>query len=225
MIVGITRVRNEALILEDTLQHFLQLVDRIVVYDDCSTDETPDIVRGFDRTCLLQGRTWNPDQWRAETQHRAKCLAAARHADMVLCFDADERIEGDLPQERGGYRFSLFDGYMTPDRQQPYTGGRLVDLPRMWADRRDILMFFDPRRASYFGKGQREPHYDGEVVTAPVKVRHYGKCLSVEHWEETCDFYVRHFPRWAEKWAARRGKAIHTESDFGRPLMRWEDLP
>lgn len=225
MIAGITRVRNEELILEDTLRHFLGLVDRVYLYDDCSTDQTVEIACSFDRVDVVQGTFWDRNQAAAETRHRAKLLSYARHADMVLCFDADERIEGNLPTEPGAYRFALYDGYMTPERQQPYTGGPLVDLPRMWADRRDILMYFQPRLASYSGHGQREPHYRGEVQQANVKVRHYGKCLSVEHWEETCSFYEFCFPKWAGKWRARRGKAIHTESDFGRELVEWADLP
>ena len=225
MIVGITRLRNEALILEDTLGHFLGLVDRIVAYDDCSTDATPEILRGFERVHVIRGGSWSANQWRAETQHRAECLAMARNADMVLCFDADERIEGDLPQVRGGYRFGLFDGYMTPEHCKPYTDGPLVDLKRKWGpERRDILMFFDPRHAVYEGPGRREPIYSGNVQDAPVKVRHYGKCLSVDHWEHKCAFYARYFARWAEKWEARKGKAIHTESDFGNPLLDWNKL-
>lgn len=226
MIVGITRIRNEALILEDTLLHFLARCDRIVIYDDCSTDESVEIARSFEAVSVIEGRRWESDQWRAETRHRAKCLDAAKGADMVLCFDADERLCGELPEAGGGWRFALYDGYLTPDYCEPYRDGRLQDLPRMWGpERRDILMYFDPRPARYERPGSREPQFDGEIRQADVKVRHYGKCLSIEHWEETCDFYVRCFPQWAEKWRRRKGKAIHTASDFGQPLVEWEALP
>jgi len=225
VIVGISRIRNEALILEDTLRHFAGHCDRLVIYDDYSTDESPEIAASFDRVDLICGEEWSPDQPRAETRHRAIALDYAREhsPDMVLCFDADERIEGQLPDKPGGYRMALFDGYMTPDRRDPYTGGRLEDLPRMWGpERRDILMLFEPHLASYRGYGKREPDYSGQVVDSGLKVRHYGKCLSVEHWEDTCDFYARYFPRLARKWQARKGKAIHDRSDFGAPLIEWE---
>ena len=54
---------------------------------------------------------------------------------------------------------------------------------------------------------------------------HYGKSLSVEHWEETCDYYINHFPfqTYGRKWLARKGQAIHTQSDFMRPLYEWGD--
>ena len=50
-----------------------------------------------------------------------------------------------------------------------------------------------------------------------------GKSLSVAHWEETCDYYIRHFPfdTYGKKWIERKGQAIHTESDFKRPLYEW----
>ena len=55
--------------------------------------------------------------------------------------------------------------------------------------------------------------------------QHYGKSLSVDHWEETCDYYLRHFPfdTYGRKWRERKGRAIHTQSDFMRPLYEWGD--
>lgn len=227
MIVGISRIRNEALILEDTLRHFLGHCDRIVIYDDCSTDNSAEIANSFEGVAVFTGSEWDCDQHAAETRHRAVALEGARMfgPDMVLCFDADERIDGELPKQPGGYTFRLYDGYLTPDRQEPYTDGPLEELPRWWGPEcRNILMYFDPRYAIYLGRGRREPQYTGPVSDSGVRVRHYGKCLSVEHWEETCDFYIRYFPQWAEKWGARKGKAIHTHSDFGAKLVEWPEL-
>jgi hypothetical protein len=115
---------------------------------------------------------------------------------------------------------------MTPDCDSPYEGGALVDLPRKWGpERRDILMLFQTGQAHYHGLDKREPYVNGLVETYDVKVRHYGKCLSKEHWEETCDYYANYWPNpYKDKWAARRGKAIHTQSDFGKPLVNWSDL-
>ena len=42
-LIGITRVRNEALILRDTLDYVGKDVDAIVAYDDASTDRTLEI--------------------------------------------------------------------------------------------------------------------------------------------------------------------------------------
>jgi hypothetical protein len=60
-------------------------------------------------------------------------------------------------------------------------------------------------------------------VKTALYCQHYGKSLSVAHWEETCDYYIRHFPfeTYGKKWTERKGKGVHTESDFGRPLYAW----
>jgi len=43
-LVGLTRVRNEALLLPDTLDYLAKHVDAIVAYDDASTDATVEIL-------------------------------------------------------------------------------------------------------------------------------------------------------------------------------------
>jgi hypothetical protein len=223
LITGITRVRNESLIIEDTLTHWLNLLDRVVLYDDASTDDTADIAESFDRVQVIRGKEWLPDRPAEETRHRALLLDAAQ-ADWVLCFDADERFCGDLPPLTGnGWRFRLFDGYMTPECDTPYTGGSLQDLPRMWGpEYRDILMMFRADAACYAGLDRREPVMRGAQRAPDAYVMHYGKCLSVEHWEETCDYYAEHWPEpYRSKWAARRGNAVHTRSDFGSVLYEW----
>jgi hypothetical protein len=55
--------------------------------------------------------------------------------------------------------------------------------------------------------------------------QHYGKSLSVDHCEETCEYYMRHFPfdTYGQEWRNRKGRAVHTQSDFTRPLYEWGD--
>jgi hypothetical protein len=92
-------------------------------------------------------------------------------------------------------------------------------------ERRDILMLWRNRLEVFFAKDHgREPGGVEHVVTG-LYCQHYGKSLSVEHWEETCDYYMRHFPfdTYGRKWRDRKGRAIHTQSDFMRPLYEWGD--
>jgi hypothetical protein len=44
-LIGITRLRNEALILRDTLDYVGKDVDAIIAYDDASVDRTLEILR------------------------------------------------------------------------------------------------------------------------------------------------------------------------------------
>ena len=212
------------MILEDTLTHFSKYCDHIFIYDDCSTDNSVEIMKSFDNVTVIQGLEWLPNPWETQSIYRGLVLEKAKGFDMCLCFDADERLVGDLPTEKGGYTFDLYDGYMVKG-SKPYTYGKLSELPRMWGiECREIMFYFDPKKAKYDGKGQREPSYSGKRLKSDVKVKHYGKCLSVEHWEETCNFYSEYFPQWREKWEGRKGKAIHTVSDFDTKLVKWEQL-
>lgn len=229
MLAAITRVRNESLILEDTLSHVLKRVDHVYLYDDASTDNTVEIATSFDNVTVTMGTHWRRDRDMEETRHRRLMLSQARRAghEWCLCFDADERLVGDLPpfdDTVNGYRFKLFDGYMTREHRAEYTHGDLSALPRMWGpERRDILMLFRISASQYMGMDQREPVVQGPVVTTDVYVKHFGKCISVRQWEETCQYYMQ-WPKYAKKWSKRVGKAIHDKSDFGRDLCTWDEV-
>lgn len=227
MIAGITRVRNESLIIADTLEHYLKHVSHVFLYDDCSTDNTAEIACGFDRVSVICGDEWFHDRPAEETRHRKLLQELASDFEWVLCFDADERLVGELPDlSADAYRFRLFDGYLTPQTQQPYTEGSLESLDRLYGpEYRDIIMLFRNDKAVYQGRDKREPIISGRVELAETRVKHFGKCLSDQHWQETCDYYANHWPEpYKSKWAARRGKAIHTLSDFGRPLHKWAEV-
>jgi len=151
----------------------------------------------------------------------------------MFCFDPDERVIGDV---RGlvqtlksdvcsAVRVRLFDAYMTNEDQAPYTSDqRLLHFRRYYGpEQRDILMLWRNRPEVLFVEGGgRTPQGAGQIETE-LYCQHYGKSLSVAHWEETCDYYIRHFPfeTYGKKWKERKGKAIHTESDFKRPLYEW----
>jgi len=61
-LIGITRVRNEALILPDTLDYVGKHVDAIVAYDDASTDRTLEILGGHPKVGLIvTNQLWEAD--------------------------------------------------------------------------------------------------------------------------------------------------------------------
>ena len=55
-LIGITRFRNEALILRDTLNYVGLQVDAIIAYDDASTDRTLEILCGHPKVALIVTR-------------------------------------------------------------------------------------------------------------------------------------------------------------------------
>lgn len=240
VLVAMTRMRNEALILPDTLDYLSRHVDAIVAYDDASTDGTVDILRSHPKVALIvANQSWEEDveaRKAAEARHRGLLLDMARAElphDWMFCFDPDERVTGDLRGLVAGLdadacdavRVPLFDAYMTPEDQGPYSSGQaLMHFRRFYGpEQRDILMLWRNRESIGFAEGAgRRPRGMTSIKTA-LNCQHYGKSLSVAHWEETCDYYIRHFPyeTYGAKWETRKGKAVHTESDFGQPLYEW----
>jgi len=214
-------------------------VDAIVAYDDASTDRTLEILGEHPKVALVvTNRSWEADieaRRIAEGRHRGLLLQTAREHlqfDWIFCFDPDERVTGDLrgfiegmhSSDYDGVRIQLFDAYMTPGDHAPYQADReLSGFRRFFGpERRDILMLWRNRLEFIFAK--REPS-GVEHVRTGLYCQHYGKSLSVDHWEETCDYYIRHFPfdTYGRKWLERKGRAIHTQSDFMRPLYEWGD--
>jgi hypothetical protein len=240
LLVGMTRVRNESLLLPDTLDYLGRHVDAILAYDDASTDATVEILRAHPKVALIvANQSWEEDvaaRKLAEGRHRGLLLEIAREElphDWMLCFDPDERVTGDLrgfvqslgPEECDAIRVQLFDAYMTAEDHAPYTSDReLLNFRRFYGpEQRDILMLWRNRPEIVFAEGDGRTPRGMSQVRTDLYCQHYGKSLSVAHWEETCDYYIRHFPfdTYGRKWTERKGQAIHTESDFKRPLYEW----
>jgi Phage integrase family len=143
--------------------------------------------------------------------------------DWVFCFDADERVTGNLrafanglsASDCDGVRIRLFDAYMTPDDFAPYQPGReLLGFRRFFGpEERDILMLWRNRPEVYFAEQHAREPGGMERLRTDLQCQHYGKSLSIEHWEETCDYYIRRFPfdTYGRKWHDRKGRAGHQE--------------
>ena len=231
-VTGMIRVRNETAIITDTLDHLARFCSGgIYVYDDVSTDETASLCASHPWVReVIRGAYWDSNRGRAEYENRAAVLKAAQAKagaqDWLVYLDADERIEfnwSDLyrqPDDVIAVRMKLFDFYITPD------DANLIYHQRQWMGpefRPIVIAFRNLPSLQFRHLDQREVELgcEGRIIEAGF-VKHYGKAISIEQWEHTCDYYRTYFPAYAAKWAARKGKAIHTKSDFGHDLIRWE---
>jgi glycosyltransferase involved in cell wall biosynthesis len=112
-LIGITRVRNEARILRDTLDYVGKHVDAIVAYDDASTDRTLEILGRHPKVPLIVTKADIEARRIAEGRHRGLLLQTAREHlqfDWMFCFDADERVTGNLRGYMEGTHSSDYDG-------------------------------------------------------------------------------------------------------------------
>lgn len=243
-IIGLIILRNESLVLQDTLDSMAQIVDGIVVLDDASTDNSVDICLKHPSVLnVVLNTEWisglKGERYIQESIHRQKILEVGRryHPKWFLYMDADERIDGDIREymlnnmsnkKVKGIRLALYDAYITKDDKAPYIEGALFGF-RKWfgQERRDIMMAWKDSSSVNFKVSEMARVPSGvneEDIVDIFFVQHYGKSLSIDHWEETCNFYVKYFPMFAEKWAERKGKAVHRVSDFGTELLGWEDI-
>lgn len=238
-IIGLIRERNESLILQDSLDHLSRFVDGIIVFDDASTDDSVNIARNHPAVVeVIINKRWRKNRTWEETANRHKLhqRGKAYNPQWFFYADADERFEGNIRAfleknqntKLEGIRISLFDAYMTPQDKQPYrTDKHLLNFRKMFGpERRDILMIWrNNGKASYVLPDSREPTgLDENHVITKFYCQHYGKSLSVKHWEETCQYYVDNFPQYREKWQARKGCAVHEKSDFGAKLYTWDKV-
>ena len=230
-IVGICRIRNESAIIKYTLDHVAKLVDCVYVYDDCSTDNTVEICEAHSIVKkVIKGLEWKIDPLErnlAEGNLRQRVYEEAleENPDFIYCFDADEFADfSGIDFTADAYKLRLLDCYITPEDKDKHF------LDRKWfgPEYRDILMLFKPSYLIRFY--QREPRIpiSYKVVNAGW-VKHYGKAISVEEFDRTCDYYVNnrggdYLPQFTNKWKARKGKAVHNYiSDFGANMIQWEE--
>ena len=173
---------------------------------------------------MIQSNLYDDDRLRAEWYNRNLALTSARRfmqdGEWIAYFDADEHpynIDASLfaREDIDALGLSLYDVYITPED---------VDCDyklREWVgpEARTIPFFFRLRPWSgYTRPDQRIMQHRGKSRTVGV-CKHYGKGYSIGHFERKFDYYANDFGKYADKWKARKGKAIHTESDDGNELI------
>lgn len=243
-VVGITKIRNEAHIIEDTLDSWAEVCDAIHVYDDHSTDGTADLCRRHPKVAeVVASNLLDPDRERAEWFNRQAVWSSAKRfmgvEDWVVYFDGDEQIF-DFPKEAlhdpGAMIIACpsFDAYITATDAHLTEWQYWDRLPWVAQEYEFCLYFYRNRPWLNFEQPDQRnmlTHQALRMTTRPDQVKmagkilHWGKGLSVTKWEEKCRYYAKVFgPKYADKWEARKGRAIHDKSDFGLPLVRWPDV-
>jgi glycosyltransferase involved in cell wall biosynthesis len=234
-IIGLMKVRNEEHILKDTLDNWAGIcTEGIYIYDDVSTDRTVEIARAHPAVRdVIQGTYWDPDREKAEWFNRQMVLTRAQQFagpdDWFVYFDADEHIYNFNQFELfntdsiKAIACRLYDFYITPeDKDKIYKEREFVG-----PEYRTIVFFFRNSGFLRFNLPDQRQVTLGPVGDIPIHgdIKHYGKGFSISQWEATCDYYVKFWPKYADKWRKRKGKAVHEEylSDFGNSLIKWND--
>lgn len=227
------KVRNEAEIIQRTLDHWSHLATAgFYIYDDVSTDNTVEICRKHPKVIdVIQGEFWDPNREKAEWMNRQKVLMRAQQdsgeRDWFAYIDADEFIyafdDFSLFDSADAIACRLYDLYITP-----------YDKEKNWWEReyvgpefRTIVFFFrNSPYLRYDKPDQRQVDLEpGIQIPIHGDIKHISKGQSIESWERTCDYYIKYWPKYSEKWQKRKGNAVKKFmlSDFGNPLIKWKD--
>jgi len=236
LIYGLAKIRNEEKILQETLDHWGKIcTGGLVITDDASTDNSVEICKNHPAVKeVVEVEHWDPDREKAEWMNRQRALDRAKHIaepnDWFCYFDADERLffndwEYLFDSNIKAIACKLYDVYITPDdADEPDHNKREWVGPEF----RTIVFFFkNSPYLSYDKPDQRVVNLEpGIQIPVAGIVKHFGKGLSVKHWEETVNYYVDFWPKYSSKWEKRRGKAIKKDfkSDFGNKLIKFNDV-
>lgn len=226
----VSRIYNEENILQEFLDYYRDIATAgFYFYDDGSTDNTLDILNNDPAVKhVIKGTRHNGvSSHNNQNPQRKQIIEIARSDlqpdDYFMLLDVDEFIQlttplPSIPQDL--IFLSLFDMYITDS-----------DKDKHWTERK----YFGPevRNLAFIVKNSsyRDLRNDRTLIAAGTSanhgfVKHVGKGISIEYWENKCNHYSQpNMPaKYRGKWEARKGKAIHTQSDFGRPLYTWEDI-
>ncbi len=236
-IIGLMKMRNEQAILKDTLDNWATVcTGGIYIVDDVSSDRSVEIARAHPAVKdVIELEYWDADREKAEWFNRQLALTRAKQ-DVgeedcwFVYFDADEHLYNFEQYELfndpaiSAIACRLYDFYITPeDRDESYKKREYVG-----PEYRTIVFFFrNSPHLRYHLPDQRIVTLPPGIGNIPIHgdIKHYGKGFSVEQWEATCDYYIRFWPKYADKWRKRKGLAVKEDmlSDFGNRLVKWKD--
>ncbi len=251
-VIGLLRVRNEKMLVNEQINHLADLCNAVYVYDDGSTDGTLEIIQKHPRvTGYIANQKWKPSIWPVKdklmlSEKNMELINFARRKenltaqDWFIYTDVDEKFEAGFKQklskiiQQKKYDliiFELYDFFITDkDAKIPYNGD-IQSMRKYCGTEYRLLPFVFRNIPNLFliNGAVRDPlGYDEKRIWySPYKIKHYGKAKTIDDYYAKREFYLR-FRRQNRKAGFKFTKPpIHKvdegKSDLGR-LVTWDYL-
>lgn len=110
-VFGISLVRDEADIIEETMRNMVAQVDAVIVADNGSIDGTREILASFEGPDFTVLNDSDPAHYQSRKMSKLAAMAAERGASWVVPFDADEIWRS--PDGRVGDVLTEIEGRLT----------------------------------------------------------------------------------------------------------------
>jgi glycosyltransferase involved in cell wall biosynthesis len=184
--VGAMRVKNEAKYIWDVVLRTLPLCERVLVFDDHSTDETVAICRSFgDRVTVFASPFEGLDESRDKNYLLQKIIEVG--PQWVLWIDGDEVLERSGPEKlkmaaergRGVAAYCLRIAYLWNDPEHIRVDGIYGQFKRpsffsLKQQPSDRLNFPDSGRGGNFHCGNIPQGLQGGLRPLDVRLKHFG---------------------------------------------------
>jgi glycosyltransferase involved in cell wall biosynthesis len=184
-LLGAMRIKNESQWIRESLESQLAVCDKVLVFDDSSTDDTRDIVRSFGERCVLMESPFQGLDEARDKNYILEHLVIA-NPEWVIWVDGDEVLERNAPTvlraaltDPGIGAATLRVLYFWNDRDHVRTDGVYADFHRTTLFRvRDQdtarFRFVSEGTGPNFHCGTYPQGIRGGVPILATCIKHYG---------------------------------------------------
>jgi len=213
-------MHNEEKMLPYFLRHYGMIADKIVVFEDSSTDRTLEILKSHPKVEVRKPIQPLIDD-RVFARTFSNCYRDDRSPDWVICVDGDELVWHEdrlAAKKKAGYDVILTYGYEMKAHGFPTTPGLITDQVKwgerctLWGGNGVKACVFSPKVDIEFGPGR---HYYAvnsrtRIDIAGFKLLHYRNL--------GYDFYLWHHQRNAGRLDPKRAD-LDLGSHNHRPMV------
>jgi len=220
---------NESKILPFTLDHYSQFCDKIIVYDNMSTDNSDEIYAQYDKVEVVKWDTEDKkysDLKLMNLKSNIYKLSRKYNADWVIVCDCDEFLYHENLLEKlqeykeKGVTLPRIDGHdMFSETFPEYDGELLTNKVKIGSERYQVMsknIIFNPTLEVKYGIGAHSIICEGAVMSDlhELKLLHY-KFLGKDYVNER----YRNLANQLSEWNIKTGLSGH----WTRPPMDYMD--